>query len=93
GGAPRLPQTSNLAFPGLEAEELLAALDLAGFACAAGAACSAGALEPSHVLAAMGLPPERVRGSIRVSLGRTTTADQVDALAEALPGLVDRCRR
>jgi cysteine desulfurase len=92
GGPPRLPQTSNLAFPGVEAEELLVALDLAGFACSAGAACSSGALEPSHVLRAMGLPPERVRGSIRVSLGRATTAEEVDALAEALPALVARCR-
>ncbi len=74
GDGPRVPNTANVSFEGIEAESLLMALDLAGIAVSTGAACAAGAVEPSHVLRGMGLPMERVQGSIRLSLGRATTA-------------------
>ena len=74
GDGPRVPNTANVSFEGIEAESLLMALDLAGIAVSTGAACAAGAVEPSHVLRGMGLPAERVQGSIRLSLGRSTSA-------------------
>jgi len=89
----RLAHTSNLAFAGAETESLIVALDLCGVAVSSGAACSSGSLEPSHVLAAMGLSRERVGGSIRFSLGRGTTAEQVDRVLELLPPIVERMRR
>jgi cysteine desulfurase len=89
----RLPHTSNLAFPGLEAESLLLALDLQGIAVSSGAACSSGALEPSHVLEAMGLPRHRAASAIRFSLGRESTPDEIDRVLEVLPPLVARMRR
>ena len=73
GDGPRVPNTTNVSFAGIEAESLLMALDLAGVAVSTGAACAAGAVEPSHVLRGMGLPLERVQGSVRFSLGRGTT--------------------
>ena len=84
GEGPRLPNTANVSFEGAEAEGLLMALDLAGVAVSTGAACAAGGVEPSHVLRAMGLPPERVQSSLRLSLGRGTTEAQVDRAAAAL---------
>ena len=90
--APRVPNTSSLAIERIEAEALVIALDLAGYRVATGAACSSGAIEPSHVLLAMGLPPERARATIRVSLGQTTAAADVDGLLAALPPLVERLR-
>jgi len=89
----RLPQTSNLAFLGTEAESLILALDLCGIGVSSGAACSSGSLEPSHVLTAMGLPQERILASIRFSLGRGTTIEEIDCVLEALPPIVDRMRR
>ena len=89
----RLPQTANLAFAGVEAESLILALDLAGIGVSSGAACSSGSLEPSHVLAAMGLPRERVLGSVRFSLGRTTTREEIDRVLEILPPTAERMRR
>jgi len=89
----RLPHTSNLAFPGLEAESLILALDLQGIAVSSGAACSSGALEPSHVLAAMGQPRHRAESAIRFSLGRGSTAEEIDRVLEVLPPLVARMRR
>lgn len=77
-GGPRLPNTSNVAFPGLDAEELLGALGAQGLCASAGSACHAAARRPSHVLVAMGLPEEDLRGALRFSLGRTTTADEVE---------------
>ena len=70
GEGPRVPNTTNVSFEGVEAEGLLIALDLEGIAVSTGAACAAGGVEPSHVLRAMGLPPERVQSSLRLSLGR-----------------------
>lgn len=76
--AQRTPNTTNLVFPGVEGEALLIALDLKGLACSTGAACSSGAVEPSHVLTAIGLPPEDARASLRFSLGRHTTPADID---------------
>jgi len=89
----RLPQTSSLAFPGTEAESLILALDLCGIGVSSGAACSSGSLEPSHVLTAMGLPHDRVQGSVRFSLGRGTTVEEIDCVLETLPPIVERMRR
>jgi cysteine desulfurase len=93
GGGPRVPNTCNISFEGVEAESLLMALDLAGVAVSTGAACAAGAVEPSHVLRAMGLPPERVEGSLRFSLGRANTAEEVDRAAELVAAAVERHRK
>jgi cysteine desulfurase len=93
GEAVRVPNTANLSFEGIEAESLVMALDLMGIAVSTGAACAAGAVEPSHVLRAMGLPAERVQGSLRFSLGRGTTEGQVARAAEAVAQAVDTQRR
>ncbi|OFV86763.1 MAG: hypothetical protein A2V74_08365 [Acidobacteria bacterium RBG_16_70_10] len=93
GEEPRVPNTTNVSFEGTEAEGLLIALDLAGIAVSTGAACAAGGIEPSHVLRAMGLPPERVQASLRFSLGRGTTAAQVDRAAMAVRECVERQRK
>lgn len=90
--ARRVPNTSNLMFPGAESESLIIALDLAGLACSAGAACSSGAVEPSHVLTAVGLSPEEARTSIRLSLGRTTTREEIDSALELISAAVARQR-
>ncbi len=79
----RGPNTTNIFFDGIEGEAMLISLDLKGFAVSSGAACSSGAVEPSHVLLALGLPRERARASLRFSLGRSNTAEQVDALIDA----------
>jgi cysteine desulfurase len=88
----RIPNTSNLRFDYVEGEALVIALDLKGVACSTGAACSSGAIEPSHVLTAIGLRPEQARASLRFSLGRQTTAEQVDRLLQILPGVVAHLR-
>jgi cysteine desulfurase len=92
-GANRVPNTTNIYFDGIDGEALVIALDLAGFAVSTGSACSSGAVTPSHVLTAMGLPAERARASIRFSLGVSNTAQQVDALADALEHAVSRLRK
>jgi cysteine desulfurase len=84
-GAPRVPQTSSMYFDGLDGESLVIALDLKGLAVSTGAACSSGAIEPSHVLTAMGLSPDRARASVRFSLGRQNTMEEVE-FAAALVG-------
>ena len=91
-GAPRVPNTTNIAFEKVEAESLLIALDLEGIAVSTGAACSSGTLEPSHVLRAMGLPQGRVQSSIRFSVGTTTTEQDIDRVLSVLPALVQRLR-
>jgi cysteine desulfurase len=88
--AQRLPQTSCVAFLGIDRQALLMALDLAGVACSAGAACASGSSAPSHVLAAMGAGPEILNSSLRFSLGATTTPAEID---EALTRIVEACRR
>jgi len=90
--AARVPNTTNISFDGVEAESLLIALDLEGFAVSTGSACSSGTLEPSHVLRAMGLPTHRTQNSIRFSLGLGNTEAQVDALLERLPAVVSKLR-
>src|SRR6266567_303384 len=92
GEAPRTPNTTNLLFPGVEGEALLIALDLKGLACSTGAACSSGAIEPSHVLTAIGLPPEEARASLRFSLGRHTTEADVDFALRVVPAAVAQLR-
>ncbi len=92
GGAPRTPNTTNITFPGIEGEALIIALDLKGLACSTGAACSSGAVEPSHVLTAIGLSPEEARASIRFSLGRHTTQSEIAAALEIVPAAVAQLR-
>lgn len=88
----RLPNNVNLAFPGVAAEMLLLSLDLAGICASAGSACTAGALEPSHVVTALGRSAEVVRGSIRLSLGRTTTVEEIDTVIERMEEIIHRVR-
>jgi cysteine desulfurase len=88
----RVPNTTNISFDGVEAESLLIALDLEGFAVSTGSACSSGTLEPSHVLRAMGLPAHRTQNSIRFSLGAGNTGAEVDQLVGKLPTLVEKLR-
>jgi cysteine desulfurase len=92
-GASRTPNTSNITFSGIEGEALVIALDLKGLACSTGAACSSGAVEPSHVLTAIGLPPSEARATIRFSLGRHTTAAEVDAAQEIVAAAVGQLRK
>jgi cysteine desulfurase len=91
--AARTPNTTNIYFDGLEGEALVIALDLHGFAVSSGAACSSGAVEPSHVLMALGLGADRARASIRFSLGRANTTEQVDALVDAVAASVAHLRK
>jgi cysteine desulfurase len=91
-GAQRVPTTTNLYFDYIEGEALVIALDLKGLAVSTGAACSSGAIEPSHVLTAMGLAPERARASLRFSLGKQNTAEDVDYALSLLPETVARLR-
>ncbi len=90
--AARVPNTANISFDGVEAESLLIALDLEGFAVSTGSACSSGTLEPSHVLRAMNLPSHRTQNSIRFSLGARNTDAEVDALLAKLPAVVGKLR-
>ena len=92
GDAPRTPNTTNIAFSGVEGEALVIALDLKGFACSVGAACSSGAVEPSHVLTAIGLSHEDAKASLRFSLGRHTTDAEVDSALEIIPAAVSQLR-
>ena len=91
-GAPRVPNTSNIYFDYIEGEALIISLDLKGLAVSTGAACSSGAIEPSHVLTAMGLRPDRARASIRFSLGKQNTAEDVDFAVQLVPASVARLR-
>jgi cysteine desulfurase len=91
-GAPRVPNTTNLWFDWVEGEALVIALDLKGLAVSSGAACSSGAIEPSHVLLAMGLSQQRARSSVRFSLGKQTTQADVDFAISVVPETVARLR-
>lgn len=90
--ASRLPGNAHFTFPGCEGDSLLMLLDAAGIACSAGSACTAGVPEPSHVLLAMGTEPRTARGSLRFSLGHNSTRDDVEALLQVLPGVLERAR-
>lgn len=92
GGAPRVPNTTNIVFECLEGEAMVIALDLKGLSVSTGAACSSGAIEPSHVLTAMGLSPDRARASIRFSLGKQNTSEDIDFAAALVPQIVTRLR-
>jgi cysteine desulfurase len=91
-GAPRVPNTTNIYFDHIEGEALVIALDLKGLAVSTGAACSSGAIEPSHVLTAMGLRAERARASIRFSLGKQNTEEEVEFALALVPDTVARLR-
>jgi len=88
----RVANTTNLTFAGAGGEALLIALDLQGVACSTGAACSSGAVEPSHVLLAAGLSADEARSSLRFSLGRITTAEEIEYAIAVIPGVVERLR-
>ena len=92
-GSGRLPGNAHFSFPGCEGDALLMLLDANGIACSTGSACTAGVAEPSHVLLAMGADDSRARGSLRFSLGHTSTRHDVDALAVVIGEVVDRARR
>ncbi|MDQ4058982.1 MAG: cysteine desulfurase [Actinomycetota bacterium] len=89
----RVPGTLNVSFSGADGETLLLLFDGAGIACSAGSACQSGAIDPSHVLLAIGVPRELAKGSVRFSLGRESTDEDVDAVLAALPGIVERARK
>jgi cysteine desulfurase len=89
----RLPGNAHFSFPGCEGDSLLLLLDARGIACSTGSACSAGVAQPSHVLLAMGVDPEVARGSLRFSLGHTSTGEDVDAVARVIGLVVERARR
>ncbi|MHB1328961.1 MAG: aminotransferase class V-fold PLP-dependent enzyme, partial [Gemmatimonadales bacterium] len=92
-GAPRAPHVLSLAVPGAEAEALLMHLDLAGIAVSGGSACSTGAVEPSHVLVAMGVPRQLALGAIRISLGHETREADIAQVVAVFPGIVEKVRK
>jgi cysteine desulfurase len=91
-GAPRLPGTANIVFRRVESESIVLGLDLKGIAVSAGSACTAGNVEPSYVLVAMGLPVDWAMGAVRFSLGRSTTAEDIDYVVDAIEPLVRKLR-
>ncbi len=93
GGPSRLPGNAHLSFPGCEGDSLLMLLDAQGIECSTGSACTAGVAQPSHVLLAMGTDEATARGSLRFSLGHTSTSADVDAVAAVIGQVVDRARR
>jgi len=88
----RLPNHASFVFHGVEANSLLAALDIAGYGCSSGSACKTGAPEPSDILAALGLGGDWALGSLRVTVGRSNTRDEIEAFLDALPPIVRRVR-
>ncbi|HEV2352040.1 MAG TPA: cysteine desulfurase NifS [Terriglobia bacterium] len=88
----RLPNTCNIRFDHVEGEGFVIAMDMKGIACSTGAACSSGSVEPSHVLSAIGLSRDQARSSIRFSLGRMTTQEEIDRVLEILPAVVEHLR-
>jgi cysteine desulfurase len=88
----RTPNTSNIRFEHVESEAMVINLDLAGVACSTGSACASGSIEPSHVLIAMGLSHEQAFGSIRFSLSKNSTREEISCVLDLLPGIVQRLR-
>jgi cysteine desulfurase len=91
-GDRRIGGTINVGFAGARGHDIVIALDLAGIAASTGAACTSGSVEPSPVLLALGLSPDEAREAVRLSLGRATTADEIDTLLQVLPAIVERAR-
>jgi cysteine desulfurase len=91
-GAPRLPHIAALAVPDAPSDGLVIALDLEGVSASAGSACAAGSLEPSHVVAALGVPERYATGMLRLSLGRETTTMEIDRAAAVFASVVERAR-
>ncbi|MBU1866911.1 MAG: aminotransferase class V-fold PLP-dependent enzyme, partial [Candidatus Margulisbacteria bacterium] len=89
----RLPNNLNITIKYIEGESMLLSLDMEGIAASTGSACSSGSLEPSHVLLAIGLPHELAHGSIRFSLGKQTTEQEIDRVLEVFPKIVERLRK
>ena len=92
-GPERLPGNAHFTFRGCEGDSLLMLLDAKGIECSTGSACTAGVAQPSHVLLAMGADPASARGSLRLSLGHTSTESDVDAVLAVLPAAVERARQ
>jgi cysteine desulfurase len=92
-GAPRAPHILNISVPGTDSESMLMALDLAGVACSSGSACQSGSVDPSHVLAALGVPRELAIAAIRMSLGSLTTPECVERVSQLFPALIAKSRR
>lgn len=92
-GAPRLPHTCNVAFPGLDCQAVHMALDMAGIACSIGSACASGSTEPSAVLLAMRLPDDIVKSSLRFSLGAFTTRQDIDVAADRVVQAIRRLHK
>jgi cysteine desulfurase len=88
-----LPNTLDISFPGAEGEAILLYLDLLGIAVSTGSACASGSLEPSHVLMSTGIGPELAHGSIRFSLGKYSTEDEIEYVLKELPSVIDRLRK
>jgi cysteine desulfurase len=88
----RLPGHASFVVPGVIGDEMIVGLDLAGIAASTGSACNAASLEPSHVLAALGYPPDRARGALRLTLGRENTDDEIDYALEVIPDVIARRR-
>ena len=92
-GAPRAPHIMNISVPGTDSESLLMALDLRGIGCSAGSACQSGSVSPSHVLAAIGVPPDLATSAIRMSLGCLNTGACIDRVIDVFPMLIEKARR
>jgi cysteine desulfurase len=88
----RLPNNASFCFQGVEGESILLNLDMLGIAASSGSACTSGSVEPSHVLVAMGLPPEWSHGSLRLTLGRENTEEDVETVISVLPGVIEKVR-
>jgi cysteine desulfurase len=89
----RLPNSASFLFKYIEGESILLNLDMMGVAASSGSACTSGSLEPSHVLTAMGFPHEDAHGSLRLTLGKENTEDEIDYVLDILPGIVDKLRK
>ncbi|HYK86700.1 MAG TPA: aminotransferase class V-fold PLP-dependent enzyme, partial [Ktedonobacteraceae bacterium] len=88
----RLPNNASFCFAGVEGESILLNLDLLGIAASTGSACTSGSVDPSHVLLAMGLPPEVAHGSLRLTLGKGNTDEDIDTILNTVPGIVEKLR-
>jgi len=92
GGAPRLPNTTNISFEFIEGESILLLMDGHGICASSGSACTSGSLQPSHVLRAMGIPYTMAHGSVRFSLSVYNTEEEIDFIIEKLPPIIERLR-